>query len=45
VQAAGLSGIVVEAGGANILDRSATVAAADAAGLVLWSASPADLGT
>jgi hypothetical protein len=35
--AAGLSGIAWEAGGLMILDRAATVAAADAAGLFLWS--------
>ncbi|TDL86346.1 LpxI family protein [Meridianimarinicoccus aquatilis] len=33
---AGLSGIVIEAGGVMILDRAATVAAADAAGLFIW---------
>jgi UDP-2,3-diacylglucosamine hydrolase len=35
-RAAGLAGIVVEAGGVLILDRAGTVAAADAAGLFLW---------
>lgn len=35
--AAGLAGIVLEAGGANLLDRKATVAAADRAGLFLWA--------
>jgi DUF1009 family protein len=34
--AAGLEGIVIEAGGVMVLDRAATVAAADAAGLFLW---------
>lgn len=33
---AGLAGVVVEAGAALLLDREATVAAADAAGLFLW---------
>ncbi|MFQ5564990.1 MAG: LpxI family protein [Paracoccaceae bacterium] len=41
---AGLAGIVVEADGANILERDATVRAADAAGLFLWSAAPEALG-
>ncbi len=36
---AGLRGIVVEADGANILERDATIRAADAAGLFLWSAA------
>jgi DUF1009 family protein len=34
--AAGLEGIVVEAGGVMILDRDETIAAADRAGLFLW---------
>ncbi|MEO0702875.1 MAG: UDP-2,3-diacylglucosamine diphosphatase LpxI [Pseudomonadota bacterium] len=34
--AAGLSGIVIEAGGVMVLDRDATVRAADDAGLFLW---------
>jgi hypothetical protein len=34
--AAELEGIVIEAGGVMVLDRAATVAAADAAGLFLW---------
>lgn len=38
--AAGLSGIVWEAGGALLIDRAATVAAAEAAGLFLWSRRP-----
>lgn len=37
-QAAGLGGIVIEADGVNVLDRAATIAAADAAGLFLWCA-------
>ena len=37
---AGLAGIVIEADGANILERDETVRAADAAGLFLWSAAP-----
>jgi len=41
---AGLSGIVIEAGGVNILERSETIRAADAAGLFLWSASAATMG-
>lgn len=40
---AGLSGAVIEAGGVQILDRAATVAAADRAGLFLWSATPGEL--
>ena len=36
---AGLKGIVVEADGANILERDATIRAADAAGLFVWSAA------
>ncbi|WP_284163106.1 UDP-2,3-diacylglucosamine diphosphatase LpxI [Frigidibacter sp. SD6-1] len=38
--AAGLNGIAWEAGGAILLDRAATVAAAEAAGLFLWSRAP-----
>jgi DUF1009 family protein len=34
--AAGLEGIVIEAGGVMVLDRAETVRAADAAGLFLW---------
>lgn len=34
--AAGLAGVVVEAGGALLLGRAETIAAADAAGLFLW---------
>lgn len=34
--AAGLEGIVIEAGGVMMLDRAGTVAAADAAGLFVW---------
>jgi DUF1009 family protein len=34
--AAGLEGIVIEAGGVMMLDRAGAVAAADAAGLFLW---------
>jgi DUF1009 family protein len=33
---AGLAGIVVEAGGVLMLERPATLAAADAAGLFIW---------
>jgi DUF1009 family protein len=40
--AAGLAGIVWEAGGALLVDRAATVAAAQAAGLFLWSRDPAE---
>jgi len=40
---AGLNGIVIEAGGANLIDREATVRAADAAGLFLWGAARAEL--
>ncbi|MFA8386791.1 MAG: LpxI family protein [Pelagibaca sp.] len=36
VAAAGLSGIVIEAGGVMILDRAKTVARCDALGLFLW---------
>ncbi|MFB2531784.1 UDP-2,3-diacylglucosamine diphosphatase LpxI domain-containing protein [Paracoccus sp. p4-l81] len=35
--AAGLAGIVWQAGGAVLLDRDATIAAADAAGIFLWA--------
>ena len=35
--AAGLAGVVVEAGGVMILDLGATVDVADAAGLFLWA--------
>ena len=38
--AAGLNGIAWEAGGALLLDRTATIAAAEAAGLFLWSRAP-----
>ncbi|MHC0052939.1 LpxI family protein [Actibacterium sp. D379-3] len=38
--AAGLAGIVIEAGGVMILDRAATVAEADARGLFLWVRTP-----
>jgi DUF1009 family protein len=38
--AAGLAGVVVEAGGVMILDHAATVAAADGAGLFLWAREP-----
>ncbi|MCV3270969.1 LpxI family protein [Roseobacter sinensis] len=38
--AAGLAGLVVEAGGVILLEPEATVAAADAAGLVLWARAP-----
>lgn len=37
---AGLAGVVVEAGGVLMLEPEATVAAADAAGLVLWARAP-----
>lgn len=37
---AGLAGIVVEAGGVMVLDRDATLAAADAAGLFIWARAP-----
>lgn len=36
VEAAGLGGIVIEAGGVLVVDRDAVVAACDAAGLFLW---------
>lgn len=39
VARAGLRGIVVEAGGVNVLEREATVRAADRAGLFVWSAA------
>lgn len=38
---AGLAGIGLEAGGVLLIDRDATVAAADAAGLFLWARPPA----
>lgn len=37
---AGLAGIAFEAGGVMVLERAATVAAADAAGLFLWAQGP-----
>ncbi|ADE85381.1 protein of unknown function DUF1009 [Rhodobacter capsulatus SB 1003] len=40
VAAAGLCGIVFEAGGVLLLDRAATIAAAEAAGIFLWGRSP-----
>jgi len=41
VAAAGLAGIVVQAGGTLVVGREATVAAADAAGIFLWGREPA----
>lgn len=41
--AAGLNGIAIEAGRANLIDREATLRAADAVGLFLWSATAAEL--
>jgi len=41
---AGLTAIVVEAGGVNLIDKAATVAAADAAGVALWVAGRGALG-
>lgn len=41
--AAGLAGIAIEAGGTIVVDRPATVAAADAAGLFLIGLKPEDL--
>lgn len=38
--AAGLAGVVVQAGGVLILGREETIAAADAAGLFLWGREP-----
>ncbi|MEM7236322.1 MAG: UDP-2,3-diacylglucosamine diphosphatase LpxI [Pseudomonadota bacterium] len=40
---AGLSGIAIEAGGTNMIDRDATIAAANAAKLFLWAAEPEEL--
>ena len=40
VAAAGLGGIAWAAGGVLLLDRAATVAAAEAAGLFLWARAP-----
>lgn len=37
VAAAGLSGLVIEAGGVIVLERDAVIAACDAAGLFLWA--------
>ena len=37
---AGLAGVVIEAGGVMILDREATLAEAERAGLFLWARSP-----
>ena len=42
---AGLAGIAVEADGALLIDRGETIAAADRAGLFLWSAPAGALGT
>lgn len=39
---AGLAGVVVEAGGALVIDRAAVAAAADAAGLFVLGAAPPD---
>ncbi|TNC69491.1 LpxI family protein [Rubellimicrobium roseum] len=39
-QEAGLAAIVLESGGVMVIDRAATVAAADAAGVVLWVREP-----
>ena len=38
-----LGGIALEAGAVLVLERAATVAAADAAGLFLWSAAAEEL--
>ena len=40
-KAAGLSGIVIEAGGVMVLDRAEVIAACNAAGLFLWVRGPA----
>ncbi len=40
VAGAGLGGIAFQAGGTILLDRAATIAACDAAGLFLWSRAP-----
>jgi len=40
---AGLRGIVIEAGAALLLERDATLKAADAAGLFVWSVTPGEL--
>lgn len=40
VQAAGLNGLVLEAGGVMVLDIAGVVAACDAAGVFLWIRSP-----
>ena len=37
VQAAGLAGVIIEAGGVLVLDRAKTLARADTAGLYIWS--------
>lgn len=37
---AGLAGVVIEAGGVMVLDRAATLAEAERAGLFLWARSP-----
>lgn len=41
---AGLDGVVIEAGGVMVLDRPATVAAADRLGLFLWVREPGPAG-
>lgn len=43
VKKAGLTGIAIEAGGTNVLDRTATVKAADDAGLFIWAIAPEEL--
>jgi DUF1009 family protein len=40
VARAGLGGIAFEAGGTILLDRAATIAACEAAGLFLWARDP-----
>jgi UDP-2,3-diacylglucosamine hydrolase len=41
---AGLAGVAIEAGGAIIMRRGATIAAADAAGLFVYGFAPAEVG-
>lgn len=43
VKKAGLSGIAVEAGGTNVLDRAATVSAANDSGLFIWAIAPEEV--
>lgn len=43
VAKAGLAGIAIEAGGTNLLDREATIKAANESGLFVWAVEPGNL--